>query len=214
MEAYDMSKWRWMVVYLSFLRIMPAYLCFCWNHFRDKCSKDLDSWVQYSPDVKGRSRFWQFGYLLVCCRECRNIFLNRLHRNPVMFVVTRMLFSPLESCYINMPPENIGGGFSLQHGFSTIVAAEKIGENCRIYQQVTVGYHGENAPVIADNVTITAGAIVIGGIHIGNGAVVGAGAVVTHDVADNTTVVGVPARAIGYWRKISDQTDLQVDNRE
>ena len=36
--------------------------------------------------------------------------------------------------------EDIGGGLYIQHGFSTIITAKKIGENCRIYQQVTIGY--------------------------------------------------------------------------
>ena len=95
-----------------------------------------------------------------------------------------------------MPPEKIGGGFSLQHGFSTIIAAEEIGENCRVYQQVTIGYNGEYAPTIGDNVVITTGAIVIGDIHVGTGALVGAGAVVTKDIPDNSLAVGVPARVI------------------
>lgn len=45
---------------------------------------------------------------------------------------------------------------------------------------------------------ICAGAIVIGKVHVGNGAVVGAGAVVVHDVPDNAIVAGVPAKVIGY----------------
>ena len=95
-----------------------------------------------------------------------------------------------------MPPEKIGGGFSFQHGFSTIVAAKEIGENCRIFQQVTVGFNGTEAPVIGDNVEITAGAIVIGDVYIGDGACIGAGAVVIRNVAENVTVVGVPAHPI------------------
>lgn len=114
-----------------------------------------------------------------------------------MYIITRICFTPLESCYITMPPEKIGGGLSFQHGFSTIVGAKEIGERCRINQQVTIGYNGEHAPVIGDDVTITAGAIVIGDVHIGNGACVGAGAVVTHDVPDHMAVVGIPARPIG-----------------
>jgi len=113
-----------------------------------------------------------------------------------MFVITRVLYRPLESLYINMPPEKIGGGFSLQHGFSTIIAAKEIGEYCRVFQQVTIGYNGEDAPVIGDNVTVGAGAIVIGNVHLGDHSFVGAGAVVTRDVLEGATVVGVPAREI------------------
>lgn len=191
-----MEKLRWLVTYLSLWRILPAYLCFRTNRFRDKCAMDLQMWSRNIPELENVARFWQFGYLLVHFKECRNILLNRLHRNPVMFLVTKLLFSPLESCYINMPPEKIGGGFSLQHGFSTIISAKEIGEYCRVFQQVTIGYNGSAAPVICDHVTITAGAIVIGDVCVGSGSCVGAGAVVTHDVPENTTVAGVPARPI------------------
>ena len=95
-----------------------------------------------------------------------------------------------------MPPEKIGGGFSLQHGFSTIIAAKEIGTHCHINQQVTIGYVGNDAPIIGDHVLVAAGAIVIGDIHIGNGSRIGAGAVVVHDVPDYATVVGPAAQVV------------------
>ena len=197
MESRLMVRIRWVNTYLNMWRIFPVYLCFLCNRFRQKCEEDLRVWVDYFPEVERKTKLLQLGFLLINQKETRNIFLNRLHRNPVMFAVTRLLFSPLESLYINMPPERIGGGFSLQHGFSTIVAAKEIGKNCRIFQQVTVGYNGDENPVIGDGVTITAGAIVIGDVCVGNNAVIGAGAVVVRDVPAGTTVAGVPARVLG-----------------
>ena len=191
-----MKKFKQVWTYLCFLRILPAYVFLKTNRFRDKCQKDLKAWVKHYGSVEKNNGFWQFGYLLINEKETRNIFLNRLHRNPVMFFVTRLLFKPLDSLYINMPPENIGGGLVFQHGFSTIIAAKTIGENCKFFQQVTVGYNGEKAPIICDNVTVCAGAIVIGDVHVGSDATIGAGAVVTKDVITGTTVVGVPARQI------------------
>jgi serine O-acetyltransferase len=191
-----MKKLFWINTYLNLWRVVPAYLFLRTNNHRTKCAKDLQVWIDYAVYLKSYSEFLAFGYLFVNFKEFRNILLNRLHRNPLMWVITRILFPPLESCYINMPPEKIGGGFSLQHGFSTIIAAQEIGENCRIYQQVTVGFKGKEAPVIGDNVTITAGAIIIGDVRIGNGACIGAGSVVTHDVANDAVVAGVPARDI------------------
>lgn len=191
-----MKKLLWIYTYLNFWRVIPAYFLSRINKHREKCAQDLRAWINNANTANDRAKLWAFGYFLINCKECRNIFLNRLHRNPFMWVVMRLLFPPLESCYINMPPEKIGGGFSLQHGFSTIIAAKEIGANCRIFQQVTVGFNGDKAPVIGDNVWITAGAIVIGDIHIGNGACIGAGSVVTHDVAEGAVVAGVPAREI------------------
>ena len=183
-------------VYLNVWRVLPAFLFFRTNKFKDKCLMDLEEWVKRFSTVKQRRRFFQFGYIMLVDKAYRNVLLNRLHRNPLMFVVTRVLFAPLNSCYINMAPENIGGGLFLQHGFSTIIAAEKIGERCHINQQVTIGYDETDSPVIGDNVLIAAGAIVIGKVNVGNNAKVGAGAVVVKDVPENATVVGVAAKVV------------------
>ena len=74
--------------------------------------------------------------------------------------------------------------------------AKKIGENCHIYQQVTIGFNGTEQPVIGNNVRICCGAKVIGGVNIGNNVVIGANAVVVKDVPDNVVVAGVPAKII------------------
>ena len=85
----------------------------------------------------------------------------------------------------------------IQHGFATMISAKEIGENCWINQQVTVGYKGSKIPpVIGNNVTITCGAKVLGNIHIGDGAVIGANAVVIRDVEEGAVMAGVPARRI------------------
>lgn len=192
-----MKKIKNLLVYLNFWRILPAYFVFKVNHFKTKCDMDYMQWKLYLTDeIQTHTDLFQFGYVLLHEKSCRNIFLNRLHRNPFMYIIVRILFPPLESCYIKMPPEKIGGGFSFQHGFSTIVSANQIGINCRVYQQVTIGYKGTQSPTIGNDVKIGAGAIVIGGIQVGDGARIGAGAVVNHDVPHRTVVAGVPARII------------------
>ncbi len=84
------------------------------------------------------------------------------------------------------------------HGFSVMCIAQSIGKNCTIYQQVTVGNSGGHYPTIGDNVSICAGAKVLGGVKVGNNVTIGANAVVTKDVPDNAIVAGVPARVIGF----------------
>lgn len=91
---------------------------------------------------------------------------------------------------------NIGPGLLIQHGFATIIDAESIGLGCKIFQQVTIGYEGDKRPKIGNNVTICCGAKVIGGVTVGDNVVVGANAVVVHDVPDNCVVGGVPAKII------------------
>lgn len=71
-----------------------------------------------------------------------------------------------------------------------------IGDNCKLYQQVTIGRKNNKYPTIGKNVVIYAGAKVLGDIRIGDNAVIGANAVVIKDVPDYGVAVGVPARVI------------------
>jgi serine O-acetyltransferase len=87
----------------------------------------------------------------------------------------------------------IGGGLLLPHPNGVVIHPEAIiGSNCLIFQQVTlagvveVGFH----------VDIGAGAKVLGPLRIGNNVRVGANAVVTKSIAENSTVVGIPAKII------------------
>lgn len=94
----------------------------------------------------------------------------------------------------------IGKGLNFSH-FSCIVINEKsiIGENCTIFQGVTIGsVRGPKGgvPIIGDNVVICSGAKVIGNVKIGNNIIIGAGAVVVNDIPDNCVVVGVPAKIV------------------
>ena len=92
---------------------------------------------------------------------------------------------------------DIGGGLFIQHGFSTYIAAESIGENCWINQQVTVGYRDNTRPpIIGNNVTITCGAKVLGPITIGDNVTIGANAVVVKDLPSDSVWGGVPAKRI------------------
>ncbi|MDO8412669.1 MAG: serine acetyltransferase [Gallionellaceae bacterium] len=93
---------------------------------------------------------------------------------------------------------NIGKGFTI-HNFSGIFICEAtIGENCIVFQNVTIGHlRGQPGPPrLGNNVFLGAGAKVLGQITLGNNVAVGANSVVIGDVPDNCTVMGVPARII------------------
>lgn len=90
-----------------------------------------------------------------------------------------------------------GGGLYIAHPVGTVIAAEKIGKNCTIIASVTIGMRNTWAfPRIGNNVFIGAGARILGDIEIGDGAVIGANAVVIDNVPAGATVVGIPARVI------------------
>ena len=93
-------------------------------------------------------------------------------------------------------PHKMKGGFTIMHGFSTVINAAQIGKNFHVAQQVTIGWGPSGTPIIGDNVKVYAGAIIVGGVHIGDNAIIGAGTVVTKDVPDNTLVVGAQNRII------------------
>ena len=85
---------------------------------------------------------------------------------------------------------HIGEGFCPIHSYSTIInGVAQIGSNCTIYHCATIAGEKSGVPVIGDDVTIGAGAIIMGGIKIGNHVNIGAGAIVIDDVPDHSTVV-------------------------
>jgi serine O-acetyltransferase len=99
------------------------------------------------------------------------------------------------------PAAKIGEGFFVDHGSGVVIGeTAEIGDDVTLYQGVTLGGTGfavgKRHPTVEDNVTIGAGAILLGPITIGHGAKIGANSVVIHDVPANSTVVGNPGHPV------------------
>ena len=100
------------------------------------------------------------------------------------------------------PHCKIGGGLYLPHPFGVMIAHyTEIGERVTLYGMVRfLGAHGKS-PRLGNDVLVGDGARLIGGVTIGDGTAVGAGAVVTHSFGENLVVAGNPARVIKERRK-------------
>ena len=101
------------------------------------------------------------------------------------------------------PGAVIGRNFFIDHGFTVIGETVEIGDDVTIYQNVTLGgtnpsagIPGKRHPTLRNGVVIGSGAQILGPIEVGEGARVGANAVVTRDVVPGATMVGIPAKAV------------------
>jgi serine O-acetyltransferase len=104
------------------------------------------------------------------------------------------------------PAVPIGLGVFIDHGTGLVVGETSvIGNDVSILQEVTLGgtgkERGDRHPKVRDGVLLAAGAKILGNIEIGRNAKVGAGSVVLESVPPCATVVGVPARVVGWCRE-------------
>lgn len=99
------------------------------------------------------------------------------------------------------PGATIGQGVFIDHGMGVVIGETAIiGDNCLIYQGVTLGGTGKETgkrhPTLGENVVVGTGAKVLGNLQIGSNVRIGANSVVLRDVPSDCTVVGVPGRIV------------------
>ena len=120
-----------------------------------------------------------------------------------MFVVARCIsqFARFLTGIEIHPGAKIGKGFFIDHGAGVVIGeTTEIGDNCLIYQGVTLGgtgkEKGKRHPTLGNNVMVGSGARVLGPFKVGDNAKIAANAVVLEEVPPNCTAVGVPARIV------------------
>lgn len=157
-------------------------LCYCFYHRR---IKEIDEDLFRFTGGVGIKQF--AGQLFR--KEYRTVFYYRLPFYWAFFL--NFLLGKMENCDIHC---RIEGGLRIVHGFPSVLSARSIGRNFEFYQNVTVGWGRDGNPTIGDNVSIYAGAVVAGNIHIGNNVKITANSFVRKDVPNNTLVFGNPAQ--------------------
>ena len=145
--------------------------------------------------VKKKNTFWEIR--TAASGRNNNVFSRLIARYKHKKLMEKFCASIPLSVQIDGEP-------NFPHGLAGIFVSSnaKIGKNCTIFHQVTIGSNTlkeskrQGAPVIGDNVYIGCGAKIIGGITIGNNVRIGANCVVVCDIPDNSTVVLESPRVI------------------
>lgn len=172
-----------------------------WLHHRRRFLMDAARWIEPGAvgDVGALTRSGT-AMLLVRHVPLRAMALHRLaslahdlHVRAVPSWLQRTLLTRygLEI----LPDSDIGGGLYIAHPVGCTLIAHRMGENCSVMAAATFGRTDElRWPTFGDRVFIGAGARVLGGIHLGDDARIGANAVVLTDVPAGAVAAGVPAR--------------------
>ena len=176
--------------------------------------------ARYAPKkLNGCSNEYILKFLLLNRPVFRTQFYFRIGQNAklassLLLRLSKMTLKPLHNVEIGVNKTGfIGGGLFIEHASGCVISTHRAGKNLTVFQGVTIGDSGQlneqgfKNPIIGDNVTIYANAVVAGGITIGDNVVIGAGSVVLKDVPSDVCVAGNPARII---RQNGKKVDIKL----
>ena len=177
-----MTKKEKLFTLFNFIRLFPLLLAF----YMHKNKSLIESDMKKAYELMERAYIKPpMGIIfLLGMKAFRNIFYYRIRPFAKLF---NTLYPQLSTLHIHSP--KIGKSFAIVHGVASEIGAESIGDDCIIFQQVTIGGTEHGAPVIGNNVKIYASAVIIGKITIGNNVVIGANATVFRNIPDNSLVI-------------------------
>lgn len=190
-----MNKFNLFLFRIKCLFSIPFYFIFLFFNKNKNLSYELRAWENNITTVKYKNELFVFIRMFARLKEYRSLFFYRIGNLGIFF---RTFIPHMRSLYFITDSQDLGTGLVIQHGFSTIIWPNKMGENCQIWQNVTIGraHDKGNRPIIGNNVKICAGAIVIGNITIGDNCTIAAGCVVVKSIPANCVVCGNPARIV------------------
>ena len=167
--------------------------------FKNLC-EELDSIMERDPAARSRLEvyFLYSGFKAVRAYRRANWFF----RHNMKFIARMISQHARHKTGIEIHPgATIGKGLFIDHGMGVVIGeTAEIGDNCTIYQGVTLGGtgkdHGKRHPTLGNNVLVGSGAKVLGPFKVGDNARIAAGAVVLTEVPENASAVGVPAKIV------------------
>ena len=187
-------------------------LCRSAIDFAREIRRDIDAICERDPAARSRAE------VLLLYSGLHALMLYRLshalHRSGHYFAARLVSQSGRFLTGIEIHPgAEIGEGLFIDHGAGVVIGETAIiGDNCTLYQGVTLGGTGKETgkrhPTLGDGVMVGAGAKLLGNFTVGDGAKIAAGAVVLGDVPAEATAVGIPARVVRQsGKKICDELD-------
>ena len=173
---------------------------------------DLNAYMERDPAARSRFEifFLYSGFKAVRAYRRANWF----YRHNMKFMARWISQNARRRTGVEIHPgATIGSGLVIGHGMGVVIGeTTEIGNDCTIYQNVTLGGtgkdHGKRHPTLGNNVLVGTGAKVLGPFKVGDNARIAAGAVVLSEVPENATAVGVPARVTRInGIKVNDNLD-------
>ena len=161
---------------------------------------DLNAYLERDPAARNKFEifFLYSGYKAVRSRRRAYWFYHHNMKFIARFISQRSRHKTGIEIH---PAAKIGKGLVIDHGMGVVIGeTTEIGDDCTIYQGVTLGGTGKDTgkrhPTIGNNVLVGAGAKVLGPFTVGDNARIAANAVVLSAIPPNSTAVGVPARVV------------------
>ena len=177
--------------------------------------EDLDAVMDRDPAARSR---WEVFFLYTGFKAVRSHRkANWCYRHNLKFLARWISQRSRRKTGIEIhPAAQIGRGLFIDHGMGVVIGeTTQIGDNCTLYQGVTLGGTGKDQgkrhPTLGNNVLVGAGAKVLGPFTVGDNARVAAGAVVLAAVPEDATAVGVPARVVKIGNQRVVHPSQQLD---
>ena len=180
-----------------------------------KLKEDLNAVMERDPAARSR---WKVFFLYPGVKAVRaHRRAHWCYRHHMKFLAELIAQRCRRKTGIEIhPAAKIGRGLFIDHGMGVVIGeTAEIGDNCTLYQNVTLGGTGKDQgkrhPTLGNNVLVGAGAKVLGPFTVGDNARVAAGAVVLDAVPPDATAVGVPARGVKIGGKKVECASTELD---